>query len=66
MKAAVIISESAFETVEGQSAIFHEFVHCFQWDEGERELKQTLTIAREGMGETGLYVGTQSSFSLWE
>jgi hypothetical protein len=47
MKRVVVISKTAFETVEGRSAIFHEFVHCFQWDEGEWDLRQTLTVARE-------------------
>jgi hypothetical protein len=47
MKAAAIISEDAFETVEGRSEVFHEFVHCFQWDEGEQDIRQTLAIARE-------------------
>jgi hypothetical protein len=47
MKAAAVISEDAFETLEGRIQIFHEFVHCFQWDEGEWDLRMTLAIARE-------------------
>jgi hypothetical protein len=47
MKAVAVISEDAFETLEGRIQIFHEFVHCFQWDEGEWDLKMTLAIAQE-------------------
>lgn len=47
MKAAAIISEEAFETAEGRAQIFHEFVHCFQIDEGSWDLKMTLAAARE-------------------
>jgi hypothetical protein len=47
MKAAAVISEDAFETLEGRIQVFHEFVHCFQWDEGEWDLRMSLAIARE-------------------
>jgi hypothetical protein len=46
---AAVISEEAFETADGQAQIFHEFVHCFQFSEGEGswDLKMTLAAARE-------------------
>jgi hypothetical protein len=47
MKAAAIISEEAFETLEEWIVIFHEFVHCFQISEGSFDLRQTLAISRE-------------------
>jgi hypothetical protein len=47
LTSVVVISEEAFESADGRAQIFHEFVHCFQWDEGEWNLKQTLAIARE-------------------
>jgi hypothetical protein len=47
MQEVVVVTEEVFETVEGLAVVFHEFVHCFQWDEGEWGLKQTLAIARE-------------------
>jgi hypothetical protein len=47
-KSAVVITEEAFETLEGMVIIFHEFVHCFQTNEaGKLDLRQTLTVARE-------------------
>jgi hypothetical protein len=44
---AAVITEDAFETLEGRITIFHEFVHCFQSEEGDWELKMTLDSARE-------------------
>jgi hypothetical protein len=44
---AAVISEEAFETADGRAQIFHEFVHCFQFDEGSWDLKVTLAAARE-------------------
>ncbi|MDR1469988.1 MAG: hypothetical protein LBT00_11925 [Spirochaetaceae bacterium] len=46
-KSAAVITEDAFETLEGRITIFHEFVHCFQSEEGSWELKMTLDSARE-------------------
>jgi hypothetical protein len=47
-KIAAVISEKAFESIEDRIFIFHEFVHCFQWNEaGVGGLRQTLAIARE-------------------
>jgi hypothetical protein len=47
-KKTAIITEDAFETVEKQIAVFHEFVHCFQGNEVDLwELKMTLDSARE-------------------
>jgi hypothetical protein len=47
-KTAAVITEKAFETLEGRVFIFHEFVHCFQWNEaGVGDRRQTLAIARE-------------------
>jgi hypothetical protein len=47
-KPAAVITEEAFETIEGTVIIFHEFVHCFQTNEaGALDLRQTLTVAQE-------------------
>jgi hypothetical protein len=47
-KTAAIITEKEFTTLEGRIIVFHEFVHCFQWnDAGVGDLRRTLAIARE-------------------
>jgi hypothetical protein len=47
-KTGAVITEKEFETLEGRIVLFHEFVHCFQWNEaGILSLRQTLAIARE-------------------
>lgn len=46
MKPSAIVSEEVFNTVEGYVYIFHEFVHCFQWEYCEKEIRETLEIER--------------------
>src|SRR5690554_4553780 len=46
MKSSAIVSEEVFNTVEGYVNIFHEFVHCFQWESCEKEIRETLEIER--------------------
>lgn len=46
-KSSAIISDAAFNSFEGYVFIFHEFVHCFQWENGEREIRTTLQIERK-------------------
>ncbi|MBN2879189.1 MAG: hypothetical protein JXN65_06100 [Clostridia bacterium] len=43
-KPAAVISEDALESLEKRIFIFHEFVHCFQYNNGEQEIKETLGI----------------------
>lgn len=47
MKPSAIVSEEIFESLEGYVFIFHEFVHCYQWEYCENELRETLEIERE-------------------
>lgn len=47
MKSSAIVSEEAFESLEGYAFIFHEFVHCFQWENCENELREGLEIERK-------------------
>ncbi len=47
MKASAIVTEDAFHSLEGYAFIFHEFVHCFQWETCEREIRETLEIERK-------------------
>jgi len=44
MKPAAVISEDALTSLEKQIFVFHEFVHCFQYENGEMNLKEDLNI----------------------
>ncbi len=46
-KSSAIISDEAFNSLEGYIFIFHEFVHCFQWENGERDIRANLEIERK-------------------
>jgi len=46
MKPAAVVSKDAFNTLEGYIFIFHEFVHCYQWEQGHNEIMETLEIAK--------------------
>jgi hypothetical protein len=46
MKPAAVVSKDAFNTLEGYIFIFHEFVHCYQWEQGDSEIREELEIAR--------------------
>ena len=48
-KVACIISDEIFESLEGYAAIFHEFMHCHQWEICEPKLKRNLEIAQKAM-----------------
>lgn len=47
MKPSAIVSEEIFERLEGYVFIFHEFVHCFQWQECENEIRGSLEIEKK-------------------
>lgn len=51
MKSSAVVSEEAFENLEGYVFIFHEFVHCFQAENCENELRATLEISRKSREE---------------
>jgi hypothetical protein len=46
-KMAAVVTNKAFDDMEGIVSIFHEFVHCFQYYHYERKIKETLIIAQE-------------------
>jgi hypothetical protein len=48
-KAACVVSGEIFESLEGYVTIFHEFMHCYQWENCEQKLKGKLGIARKAM-----------------
>jgi hypothetical protein len=48
-KTSAVITPDAFETTEGFVSLFHEFVHCYQAENHEQELKAELLVAKEAM-----------------
>ncbi len=44
---ACAITPDAFDTLEGYVLIFHEFIHCQQWEAGEMDLKRTLGVYKK-------------------
>lgn len=46
---ACIVSENAFDSLEGYIFVFHEFVHCYQYTTCEEKLKATLEVAKVSM-----------------
>jgi len=48
-KVACVISGEIFGSFEGYVTIFHEFMHCHQWEICEPRLKQNLGVAQKAM-----------------
>lgn len=46
---ACVVTGEIFNEPDGTVFIFHEFVHCAQWDCCEQKLKEGLSIFREAM-----------------
>jgi len=44
---ACVVSPDVFDSMEGYVTIFHEFVHCYQYETCEEDLKEKLDIARQ-------------------
>ena len=42
---ACVVTGDVFNTLEGYVTIFHEFIHCYQFENCEQKLKQTLGVA---------------------
>ncbi|EQB88592.1 hypothetical protein J2Z44_003586 [Clostridium punense] len=51
MKASAVISQDAFNSIEGYMFIFHEFVHCFQWINDEQEIRGNLILSKRAKEE---------------
>lgn len=51
-KIACVVTPDIFDNPEGYVTILHEFVHCYQYETCEPDLKKTLDIARHAQ-ETG-------------
>jgi ADP-ribose pyrophosphatase YjhB (NUDIX family) len=46
-KPACVVTDDVFDTLDGYVTIFHEFVHCYQYQTCEDRLKATLSVARQ-------------------
>jgi len=62
MKSSAIVSEDAFTSIEGYVFIFHEFVHCYQWETCEKELRKNLEIERKAREENNFMWEMTHSF----
>jgi len=51
MKSSAVISKNILENKNNFVSIFHEFVHCFQMENGEFDIKNGLSIAKQEMGK---------------
>jgi hypothetical protein len=49
MKPSAVIGKNILENSGNYPSIFHEFVHCFQWNNGEQNIRQGLTIQKQEM-----------------
>ncbi|MDD8039054.1 MAG: hypothetical protein PHH18_07340 [Acidobacteriota bacterium] len=54
-RSACVVSPEVFDSVRGYVTIFHEFVHCRQWETVEPVLKERLSIYRRAV-EAGDYM----------
>ena len=50
-KVACVISGEIFESLEGHITLFHEFMHCHQWEICETKLKKELGVAQKAMAK---------------
>lgn len=48
-KMTCVVSDDAFATARDMSIIFHEFVHCYQYETVEYELKSSLDVFADAM-----------------
>ena len=46
-KPACVVTADVFDNLDGYVTIFHEFVHCYQYQTCEDRLKATLSVARQ-------------------
>lgn len=51
MKPSAIVTKGAFNNLEGYIFIFHEFVHCYQWEKCEYDIRKVLEIEKISKAE---------------
>lgn len=50
-KVACVISGEIFDSLEGYVMIFHEFMHCHQWEICDPKIKQNLGVAQKALSK---------------
>jgi hypothetical protein len=65
-KACVLVSGDIFDSVQEQVTIFHEFVHCYQFNTCEVELRSGLELARNSENSEDYYWELQYPFPYYE
>jgi hypothetical protein len=50
-KTSCIVTNQVFGSLKGYTVIFHEFIHCTQWETCEMKLKEQLDINKQAMAE---------------
>lgn len=48
-RVACIVTGEVFDSLAGYVTIWHEFVHCYQWETCESRLREELEIARQAV-----------------
>jgi len=48
-RASVVVTGDVFDSLEGYIEVFHEFVHCYQWNTCEQKLKGRLGLAQKSL-----------------
>lgn len=61
-RVACVVTGEIFGGTDGYIFIFHEFVHCAQWEDCEQKLKERLTVYREAMGKKDFMWELQYAF----
>jgi hypothetical protein len=46
---ACVVTGEVFDTLDGYVTIFHEFIHCQQFETCEQKIKQTLSVAQNAL-----------------
>jgi hypothetical protein len=46
---ACVVTGEVFDTFDGYVTIFHEFIHCQQFETCEQQIKQTLRVAQKAL-----------------
>ena len=47
LKASAVIGNNILENTENHITVFHEFVHCFQWHNGEPDIRRELLVEQQ-------------------
>jgi hypothetical protein len=48
---ACVVSPEVFDKLAGYATVFHEFVHCHQWDTCELRLKDSMGVFKKAMAD---------------